>query len=198
MAKNDTMRVYIDLEGDPVQEMSAICVRSDWSLYSVFHMYADLPSDMDTDYYSRQFIHGLSREKLKECGVPSERYLLRKFSLWLNSLPSHHQYIYFANDPAKEYSFLTMLPSIRDVCLPMWINRQKLASHQDAIIAKEQSLSICGKKCSAAMHSSYSPSFRRPECSPSPTPTQLAKLEYGFHCSLYDALECYYFDKYYQ
>ena len=47
------MRVYMDAEGDPVQELSAICVKNDWSIYKVFHMYAAYPStSMDSDWYS--------------------------------------------------------------------------------------------------------------------------------------------------
>ena len=189
----DSMRVYIDAEGDPVQELSAICSKTNWDIYSVFHKYAACPTNVD--WYSRYYVHGLRKSLLQRYGLPTERDLCREFCHWIDSLPSHYNYIFLANDPRKECHFLPMI-TIQDVNLPMWKERVTLASHQDALAAKQQCLSICGKKCCAAMHSSYSPT-RRPECFPTPTLTQLAKLNHGYHCSLYDALECYFYDKYY-
>ena len=191
--KRDVMKIYIDAEGEPIQELSDICSRTNWNIYSVFHMYADCAIYPDPDSYSRRHVHGLRRSLLIRYGVSTERDLCREFCRWIDSLPSHCDYIFLANDPKKEYNFLPMI-KIYDVHLPIWKERVKLQSHQDAIDAKRQCRSICGKKCSAAMHSSYYPS-RRPECSLSPT--QLAKVNHGFHCSLYDALECYYYEKYY-
>ena len=162
-------------------------------------MYSASVGPSDPDWYARRNIHGLSPFMLKRYGVSTEKDLCDAFVCWIESLPLQYVYQYFANDPRKERELLSCLPSINDVCLPRWSERVNLASHQEALDAKRLSLSICGKRCGVAMHSSYSP-FRRPVCaypSPSSSSTQTAKQQYGYHCSLYDSLECYYFHKNY-
>ena len=131
---------------------------------------------------------------LRRYGLPSQRELCEEFCRWIDSLPSDFNYIFLANDPRKECNLIPML-SIQDVGLPPWKDRVKLSSHQQTIKAKRYCVNICDKYCGAAMHSSYIP-FHRPVCSPSLlTSTQRAKLAYGYHCSLYDAFECYYFQR---
>ena len=196
--RNNVMRVYIDMEGEPVQELAAICVKEkDWCIYSVFHMYAATSPIYDVDWYSRRYVHGLSLSMLDYHGERTEKDLRHKFDIWLDSLPCEYDYYFYANDPRKECHLLSNF-YIDDVYLPPWKERAFLPSHLSALDAKRQCLSLCGKKCGAWMHASYSHRHRSQQCSSSSSPpssTQLAKLAYGYHCALYDALECYLFQK---
>ena len=200
------MTVYLDTEGEPVQELAAICVKpgdnaddDSWTVYSTFHDYAAFSSTTDVDWFSRRNIHGLSFTFLKQYGHPSEKDLCAQFCRWIDSLPSECSYKFFANNPTKERHLLPWL-SIADLPLPPWKDRVRLSSHQEAVTAKQQSLSICGHQCSESAHSS----FRRPQClslshpsSSTALSTKLAKRSHGYHCALYDSLELYLFHKYY-
>ena len=183
------MYIFIDSEGEPVQELSAICVNTEtFQIISVFHRYAQCPLP-DEDYYSRRFIHGLNIDFLMCHGFPSVRELTSALCRWIDNLPRFHNYFFFANDPTKERHLFPFL-HIEDVKLPQWRVRIHTKPHIMAKAAKDNAASVLDCSCSAtAVHSAYDPSHR-PECSLSPS--TLAKLSSGHHCSLYDVMECYF------
>lgn len=194
MDKREIIRVYIDAQGVPVQELSAICVKNDWTIYSAFHQYAACLPKPDPDWYSRRYVHGLRKWMLKYYGVPTEDDLIHVFEEWLSAFPSEYNYIFLSNDPTKVNGLLPTI-TVYDICLPPWKERVKLSSYEEAINAKREGLTICGKTCRTPMHSAYIP-LHRSECFLSPTSTQYC--EENYNCSLYNALEYYFYDKNYE
>lgn len=183
------MLLFIDCEGEPIQEFSALYVDSaTYSIVDVFHHHIRFPRQhgFDTDWWARRHIHGLNRDYLARYGLRDERALLSTFQSWLTT---HPYSIIFANAPYKESTFLQL--SVSDVCLPPWKERADLRCHTVALSAKKCATPILGVTCDA--HSSFRAFLpRRPYA---PSSTELLKCEYAFHCSLYDSLECYLFYK---
>ena len=92
----------------------------------------------------------------------------------------------FANDPSKEIRVLNL--PVSNIGLPCWTARSSLISHQTVLAYKSNRLPVGNKVCPLAAHSAfqYVPSFKR-------SATELAKQEYGVHCSLYDTFALYLF-----
>ena len=183
--------IFIDSEGEPIQEFSAlyVCPRTH-EIRDVFHSFVKYPPSMsyDGDKYARVHIHGLNIAYLQRHGLDNEEELLSLFHKWLKKYPSA---ALFAHAPSKEKTFLNV--SIQDVCLLPWKERCMLQSHQTALTFKMENIPICDTICNA--HTS----FRgwKPKRTYSMTPTDVAKCNFSHHCSLYDVFECflYFFHK---
>lgn len=186
------MYIFLDSEGEPVQELSAVCVNTQTlQIISAFHGHAMCPMP-DKDYFSRRFIHGLDVNYLLSHGSPSPRDLCTDLCRWLDQLPPWCEFHFFANNPTMEKKLFPYL-IINDINLPRWVERVNSKAHIMAKAAKDNSTPVLDHNCPRAAHASYissSSPFRRPQCSL--TPSQLAKLSSGYHCSLYDVLECYF------
>lgn len=181
----------MDSEGEPVQEMSAICIKTETlQIISAFHRYARCPQP-DGDIYSRLYIHGLNVDYLNRHGLPSSCELVTEFCRWIDKLPRWEKYYFFANNPTMERKLIPYL-TIDDICLTQWTKRIHTKAHKMAKAAKDNSAFVLDCYCPADAHNMYknTSSSRRPECSL--TPSQLAKLSSGYHCSLYEVLECYF------
>ena len=147
------MRVFIVGEGDPIQELSALCVRTDTlQIVSVFHEYANcLTSD---DNYARHNIHGLDTEFLSVNGFPSLCELTSNFCQWIDLLPAHHDYVFYGNNPSKLMQSIPFL-IICKFELPQWKDRIHLQSHKMAVDAKKVCATILDKKCPSEAHDEY-------------------------------------------
>ena len=183
------MRVFVDCEGIPLQELGAICV--DWDtlqIYSVFLNYCMCPlPETQSCAFSRRHIHGLNIDFLQQCHPTSDE-LITDFYRWIDHLPSDFEYLFFANDPSMEKKLFPLL-RFYDVCLPPWLDRVHLRSHKLAYDAKQYDAPLLDKQCVAStVHSAYNPFPHRRHTA---TPSQLAMLESGHHCALYDTFECY-------
>lgn len=182
------MLMFIDSEGDPIQEFTALYVDSDsHNIVDVFHRYVAHPSryGFDSDRWARRHIHGLNRAYLATHGLHDEKALLCEFNAWLDSHPCE---LLLANAPRKESTFLHR--PVHDVCLPCWKDRAVLLSHQLSIFLKRGAVPINGITCSVA-HSSFIDWFpRRPYTL---SPKDVVKRNFGFHCSLYDCIEIYFY-----
>ena len=189
--------IFIDCEGEPIQELSALCAYGDTlEILSVFHQHAKYPTqdeEEDEDWFSRDHIHGLNLDFLQQHGVSSSRQLTTNFCRWIDGLPLFCNFIYFANDPMKERREFPYL-KIFDIGLPPWAYRDHLQCHRMAISAKNKCATVLHHFCPPIAHSS----FQQPQCSPLPTfsDTKHAKLKFGYHCSLYDVLELYLYYSY--
>lgn len=181
------MLLFVDSEGDPIQEFTALYVdKQSHEIVDVFHHHVAFPSQgYDTDRWPRRHIHGLDREYLTKHGLRDEDVLRDKFNEWLRSHPYDE---ILANGPSKESAFLHL--PISDVCLPPWQDRGVLLSHQLALSLKRRAAPINGVKCSSA-HSRFLNWRPRRPCAPSPA--DVVKSDFGWHCSLYDCMELFYY-----
>jgi len=175
--------IFIDCEGDPIQEFSAIYVNND-EIIDVFHRYVHYPSfkDYDGDRFARFHVHGLNIDFLSQHGLENTDILRSEFFSWLNSCSYSRL---FAHAPMKEMNFLNL--PIEDVCLRLWKDRHTLSSHRKAIFMKKNCIPICNIVCKA--HTS----FRSWRCKKRMNFTDMAKRDFGHHCSLYDCVECFLF-----
>lgn len=179
------MLIFLDSEGDPIQEFSALYVHPlTLEIVDVFHEYVKYPYTRDIDQWARCHVHGLTLRFLSDHGVDDEKEVKRKFHNWLFSHP--YESIY-GHAPRKEEVFLHV--PITDICLKPWKSRRNVLSHRLALSLKKSVVPICGVQCSSA-HSSYI-SWQPKNCH-SLTATDCAKFEFGHHCSLYDSAELYF------
>ena len=181
------MIIYLDSEGTPVQEFSALYVNEKtYEIVDIFHHHVKYPSHFtsDMDYFARCHIHGLNREYLLENGLDDEATLVTLFHTWLKNHPYNSIY---GHAPFKEKQLLSL--SILDVQLPEWKFRELDISHNLTISLKNNKVPICGMTCNA--HTS----FRgwKPKRLYAISPTDYVKMNFNFHCSMYDCVECYLF-----
>lgn len=152
-------------------------------IVDIYHGHAHSKSPDD---WARRHVHGLNLSYLKTHGFPNEEALVLDFKKWLRGKDIIAKY---ANAPAKEMKLLNC-PFILDIGYPEWSTRPNLMSHQTARDFKKVSLPIGSSK-----HSVSCPHEAHAEFKFVPTPrmshTELAKKDYGFHCSLYDAYALY-------
>lgn len=178
--------IFIDLEGYPLQEMSALEMSgTTFNPIDVFHEHA-YSEDIELDWYARKHIHGLSPAYLKANGHATPSKLIDSFKTWL----SKKKYkLLYANDPTMERITLGLELEIQDIKLERWANRINKPYHQIAQDFKVSFDSICCKRCSPLAHSSFQGAIiKRPN-----NPSDLARHAHGFHCSLYDVYELYLF-----
>ena len=195
--------IFIDSEGEPPQELSALFVDAKThAIVDVFHRHVSPPSSSsspddggggDSDWWARRYVHGLNRDYLRLVGLCDVPTLLTEFEQWLQAHP-HDRLL--AHAPHKEGALLQRV--VQDVCLPPWKARVNLYSHCHALAMKRNAVTINGVSCSSTVHSSYI--GWRPRCrrrrgyaAAIPSPTDVAKRDFGYHCSLYDCIECYLF-----
>lgn len=179
--------IFLDSEGEPIQEFSALYVsEKTGEICDVFHYLVQYPSHFghDGDRFSRRHVHGLGIDYLHRHGLKDEEELLSLLKQWLKKYPSASL---FAHAPSKEINFLNM--PIEDVSLLPWKERTVLPSHQTALSFKKMNIPICDTVCNAHV------SFHgwRPKRSYCLSPTDIAKCNFSHHCSLYDAFECFLF-----
>ena len=171
--------IFIDSEGDTIQELAAIEV--DRTSNEIKDSYLEFARNETDDCFSRVHIHGLSTSHLQKVGFSSEAELIVDFKRWIDTKP----YVaIYANNPRRECSMLNA--EIKDITLPSWAERRKKPYHRIAKIFKDHMIPLAGKRCSHSAHSMYH--------SPPPSKTRetyFAKMEHEFHCGLYDVYELY-------
>ena len=181
------MKVFMDTEGTPTQELSALLVNDQWEIVSVYHAYAAC-KPMD-DIFCRRHLHGLDLRVLFTLGFPNEHVLIVDFLRWLSLYPVD---MILANDPTKERQLFPHL-HVEDVGLPLWVLRVGLPAYRVALEAKHKQLPILGAMCGAWAHSAFiTPVYSK---RPIPSDTDIIKYNHGFHCSLYDSLMIYLYIK---
>ena len=171
--------LFIDMEGDTIQELSAIEMNAQTrQIVDVYHEYARTEHG---DFYSRRHIHGLSVIYLNEFGFQSETALIYDFKKWLRTKNILAMY---ANNPAKEKTALNF--PVKDIELPVWKERILTFANQTANTFKNKSVPVLNKSCPKIAHNAfqYFPVHKN-------SPTELAKRSYGHHCALYDTYELY-------
>ena len=182
------MLIFIDCEGEPIQEFTALYVDSDsHNIVDVFHRHVSHPSTYgyDSDRWARRHVHGLNRAYLAIHGLHDETMLLCEFNAWLHFHPYEK---ILANAPWKESTFLHR--PVQDVCLPQWTDRAVLLSHRLSLSLKHSAVPINGITCSDAHSSFVGWCPRRPNVL---SPKDVVKRNFGFHCSLYDCMEIYFY-----
>jgi len=170
--------IFIDSEGMPVQELSAIemCLATR-SVVDVFHAYHFTPCP---DSYSRKNVHGLDPNYLKEHGHITQSGLIREFRAWLDK----KNYIrIYGNDPRHEVTLLKM--PITNIGLPNWADRIDEDYHTIAKCFKNLEIPICGTRCPRVAHCQYNRAISVKN------ETEVARNKHGFHCSLNDCYELY-------
>ena len=126
------MLIFLDVEGEPTQEFSAIHVDEETGeVLDVFHRHVVYPYMNDFDIFARKHVHGLNLCYLKLHGLRSEYDVIQQFYAWLESHPSDALY---AHAPQKEIRLLSL--PIFDVCLPPWKERANCVSHKTALSMK--------------------------------------------------------------
>lgn len=180
MSGDEQLILLVDSEGEPAQELAAICVDLvSLTIKDVYLNYAKPPSvTPDVDWFSRRHIHGLSREFLQRCAFENEDALLADFHSW------RKKYIIneiFAHAPGKEEVLLNL--AITDVKLPPWIERCKSLHHRVALCMKTLDMYVKDTACTRYdAHSDYEGWHQHR------TRGDLARQEYGHHCALYDTV----------
>ena len=147
-------------------------------IVDVFHRYAKC--DDDEDRWCRKNVHGLNLAFLKQHGLDSSDELLEELKKWLDS--KNILFIY-ANDPFKEKLLLQRM--IYHIYLPPWVDRIDETYHKVANTYKKLHIPILNTTCNAEAHSSYNRHISKF------TPSNIAKQEHGYHCSLADCHEMY-------
>ena len=174
--------IFIDSEGDPIQEFSAIAVcDKTYEICDVLHLYVKFPSSCDSDKFARGHIHGLNIEFLDQYGLENQTDLLANVRAWLRKYDSFRLY---AHAPYKEMEFLNA--HVNDVQLRPWKERHLLKSHQIALTYKVKSVPLYSIQCKA--HTSFK--GWKPKKLSHMTLTDVAKCKFSHHCSLYDCFEC--------
>lgn len=179
------MQVYVDSEGTPVQELSAIYVNSSTKeIEDVFHAFARFPhEDYDPDMWARKHVHGLDIDFLSRNGVDNEEELVKDFHQWLSAHPYDN---IFGHAPQKEEKLLGIC--IEDVKLLPWVERSEELSHILAKRLKETHSFICNVRCASAHASFQASKLEHDDCK-----KDRVKRDFGYHCSLYDCAECFLF-----
>ena len=149
-------------------------------IVDVFHGHA---FTTELDSFSRRHVHGLNPVLLKKTGYENTYKLLKAFHSWRKNKQS---VIVYGNNPTKESKELRLY--MTDIGLDIWMMRDVKPYHEMALTFKKHSISICGKKCSKAMHSKFENAIVRPY-----NMGDTAKERHGYHCSLYDCYELYLF-----
>jgi len=163
-----------------VQELSAIQMNAlTRQIVDVYHGHAASPCSCDS--WARSHIHGLNSRFLQQHGFPDEATLVCDFKEWLSGKDVLSMY---ANNPAKEAATLNM--PIKDLKLPPWFERIHQPYHELSLTFKNEFIPILNKRCCAQAHSSFTKYSMKKL-----NETEIAKRDYGFHCSLYDAYELY-------
>lgn len=188
------MLVFIDSEGDPVQEFSAILVDvTKKKIVDVFHHFVCYPVNkhsqiiIDRDDFARRHIHGLNLNFLSIHGLKTEGDLVSSFKTWL-SCHSPIDAIY-AHAPHKEKQLLSLTVPILDVGLKVWAERDVLNSHRVALAWKLNCLDVNDVSCCKDAHSSFK--NWKPKNVKVLSLGDLAKMKFSYHCSLYDCVECF-------
>ena len=171
--------IFIDMEGSPVQELSAIHMNA-WTkqIVDVYHAHA---FSHQSDLWARTHIHGLALSFLNNHGFRDEEALIQNFKRWLVQKDIVSLY---ANGPGKESEVLNI--PISDIGLPPWADRIYQPYHQMALSFKREFIPILDKRCCFEAHAAFTHyNMKRLN------ETEIAKSSHGFHCSLYDAYELY-------
>ena len=171
--------IFVDIEGDPAQELSAIAMNADTrEITDVYHAnaYTDQPDD-----WSRSHVHGLDKTFLKENGFPDQVTLVSDFKRWLRNKDI---LVTYANNPGKEIQTLNLL--VKDIGMPQWAERVYLTSYRTALAFKRKSVPVRNTICKSGAHGKfrYYPNYRY-------TFAEHIKRDFGHHCSLYDAFSLY-------
>jgi hypothetical protein len=192
----DPSSIYLimDVEGpaDWPIEMSILAIQNR-HIIDVFHQYA-LPQDANKIQKEAPYCHCISLEVLKNYTKLQTEDLLNLGKAFANKYtPS----IIISNDntSSSDIARITERWNIdliyENVYLGDWRFRPQFHSHLVANKCKHDSINICNISCD----------FKKIHCIPFKLPkkkdnintTQLAKLDHGAHCSLYDCLELYLF-----
>ena len=129
--------MFVDCEGDPVQEFSAIAMdNSTYQIISVYHKHVDC--DFKADRWSRKHLHGLNRNYLRAHGFEDVGELVFDFERWFKSFDVVCMY---ANAPDKERQLLPGR-TIHDLLLLPWQERVRKHYHVIANLFKELSIPI--------------------------------------------------------
>ena len=179
--------MFIDSEGDPIQELSAIALSAyDYTILAVYHQFAKCPEGADP--WSRAHIHGLNPEYLSTHGFPDEAALISNFQDWYQQFSVIQSY---GNNPIREMAKLKL--TVEDIGLPKWMERYHCPYHQIPQLHKLSRLPIHGLiACDPKSHNC----FKVESLEHCRTPTRKVKYLHGYHCSLADVYEvCLYYLK---
>ena len=133
----------------------------------------------------RKHLHGLNPSYLINIGFENEQSLIEDFKQWLCGFSIQKL---IGNNPRNEMQKLNL--HIFDIGLPQWHIRVRYNYHKIPNVLKNYNLSFdSSTSCSSEYHSCY----LQPHVNFSLTPNELARIEHGYHCSLADVYELYYF-----
>lgn len=176
------MLIIVDSEGDPIQEWSALAVDEEHDVIcDVFHAHVSYPYAIDYDWFARRHVHGLRLDFLSKYGFSNVNILLENFLDWLQP---YNACTIYANAPSKESSFLSR--HITDAGLLPWKDRSSTLSHNIAMEMKFCKVAIADTVCFAHNEFVSFKSKRR-----FLNETDIAKMVFRHHCSLYDCVEIY-------
>ena len=177
-----TSIIFVDTEGCPIQEMSAIEMDKETEkIVDVYHEFANIPNP-EVDWYSSKYIHGLQPAFLAEYGFQNQIQLTEDFKLWLMTKSVHKLY---ANDPTHERGLLKPYV-VEDLRLPIWKERVLEDYHEIAQNLKERNIPFFSTtNCFLEAHSNFRPLTYFKNY------THKLKSAHGFHCCLYDVYELY-------
>ena len=182
MAHEEHLILILDSEGEWTCELAAICVDlKNHNIKDVYLQWAKPPaesSSSDMDWFARKYVHGLNRNFLQRYGFDSEEALVNDFNTWRSKYKISKLY---GHAPAKE-EILLRTP-ITDIQLPTWAQRHTSLHHRVALCMKTLDLPVKDIACSRfTVHNEYRGWHKNS------TEGDLARQEFGAHCSLYDCI----------
>lgn len=181
------MKIYVNIQGTPIQEFSAIYVNDQtFEIEDVFHKYVIYPCSVyDDDKWARKHVHGLDLDYLAMHGLRDEEELKTTFHTWLKEHPYDSIY---GDHPSRESEFLSL--PIMDVNLRSWSSRDSDLSHQIALFLKRRCARICNVCCAAA-HGSFR--YWMPVRVHNMSDADKARMKFRHHCAFYNVMECFLF-----
>lgn len=190
--------VYLDLEYNhnwEIIEIGAVAIENRY-IISLFHRFIRRPQTNLIKYIqSAQHCHCIHPSVLNYEGVSLD-YAMEDFEIFLNNLHGKIVIKGYGNDILQNnleevFPFLKKYNiSFQQVNLLPWKERQFLKSHISALNMKNASKLL---PCHQKNHSlKFNPFWQYKNVSSNES--KIARLTYGFHCSLVDSLEISFFD----
>ena len=149
----------------------------------VYHGYAYCA--LEQDEWARTHVHGLDPFLLIDIGFPTECELINDFKRWIANYNVCHIYANGARTEARKLGL-----AVCDICLPPWAERVRHDYHRIPNFYKLHNECFESRiSCHESIHGYHV----RSSVTQGMSDTQIAKVQHGWHCSLYEVYELYFF-----
>jgi hypothetical protein len=184
--------LYIDIEGEATRPLEVTMIAAcGITVINYLHVYGTPTKE---DWGAAKYCHGIFRPAPVSLSKSSLQFTIKAF---LHSLPGVNQILANGIKDIVEFfsdflQYQVKSGSIQDINYPAWDARIMLPSHQLVALFKEKEIPPPPLKCACKIHlihSYYNPGAKQKNN----TFNQLVRKMARSHCSLYDAMEVFYY-----